>query len=842
MAKRDSGKPNAPKASRKAAAPPKAPAVEPPKPRKAKATDKSDTANVPVRTASGKAAVAKTASSVPAGKAATARGKKAPKAKSQPAKALPQKVSRSTPAQKPVAAPVHVAKADAAKTPPSKETAAKTTAAKTPAAKRAGARPSAAGATTRPTPPSVRATRTKAADKAPVTQLMPAESAPARSARVQPAAARPVAKAPAGNETATSPAPRRPLSVVTGGAEASPSPAPAATARPDVPPAGASAAPATQGSDDPFRFQSMDVERLSSNIARMVELGGKALAAYLKPRETGARPADSPDTVADIARTLGHVAEFWLKDPARAVAAQSEVAGRYMDLWSQSLKAMSGEATEPVAKPDPRDARFKDPQWEQNPFFDFLKQFYLVTTGLAEKFVTEAELDDHLKHKASFYAKQIANALSPSNFVVTNPELLRETISSNAENLVRGMTMFAEDVERGGGDLRIRQSDDSQFALGKNLAMTPGKVVYENDLIQLIQYEPTTKTVGKVPLVIVPPWINKFYILDLTQEKSFIKWAVDQGLTVFVVSWVNPDQRHANKSFDDYMLEGPLSAFRVASEITGEEKVHAIGYCVGGTLLAVTLAYMAAKGIDAVKSATFFTTQVDFTYAGDLKVFVDEEQIQSLEKRMAQTGYLEGKQMANAFNMLRSNDLIWNYFVNNYMKGKQPMPFDLLYWNGDSPRMPAANHSFYLRHCYMQNDLSQGRMVVAGETLDLKKVKVPVYNLAAREDHIAPARSVFVGSACFGGPVDYVVAGSGHIAGVVNPPAKKKYQHWTGGRPEGNFEDWIAKATEHPGSWWPHWREWVRSHDGEEVEARRIGSNAYPPIEDAPGRYVKVKD
>ncbi|MDP3546182.1 MAG: class I poly(R)-hydroxyalkanoic acid synthase, partial [Phreatobacter sp.] len=405
-----------------------------------------------------------------------------------------------------------------------------------------------------------------------------------------------------------------------------------------------------------------------------------------------------------------------------------------------------------------------------------------------------------------------------------------------------GMKMFAEDVERGGGDLRIRQSDDSQFALGKNLAMTPGKVDYENDLIQLIQYEPTTKAVGKVPLVIVPPWINKFYILDLTQEKSFIKWAVDQGLTVFVVSWVNPDQRHASKSFDDYMLEGPLAAFRVAGEITGEDKVHAIGYCVGGTLLAVTLAYMAAKGIDTVQSATFFTTQVDFTYAGDLKVFVDEEQIQSLEKRMAQTGYLEGKQMANAFNMLRSNDLIWNYFVNNYMKGKQPMPFDLLYWNGDSPRMPAANHSFYLRHCYMQNDLSQGRMVVAGETLDLKKVKVPVYNLAAREDHIAPARSVFVGSACFGGPVEYVVAGSGHIAGVVNPPAKKKYQHWTGGRPEGSFEDWIANATEHPGSWWPHWREWVRSHDGEEVEARRIGSNAYPPIEDAPGRYVKVKD
>ncbi len=800
MAKRDSGKPNAPKASRKPSAPPKAAAA----PVQASVTPRK---GKPAETPSRKASAPQTSPASSRNSAKTAAPAPKPAAKSgAPA---PTKAAAAT-------------KPTAAKAAATKKTATAKKPAPTEAARKAANRPAVAGASA-------------------------AKSAPARQGSTKPPAAK---SSPAGQTSRKAPAaetakpaaaaPRQPLSLVLN-AGAAPAPEPQAATPPPRSEAPA-AASGTAGSDDPFRFQAMDVERLSSNIARMVELGGKALAAYLKPRETGARPADTPDSVADIAKTLGHVAEFWLKDPARAVAAQSEVAGRYMDLWSQSLKAMSGEAAEPVVKPDPRDARFKDPQWEKNPFFDFLKQFYLVTTGLAEKFVTEAELDEHLKHKAAFYARQIANALSPSNFVVTNPELLRETISSNAENLVRGMKMFAEDVERGGGDLRIRQSDDTQFAVGRNLAMTPGKVVYENDLMQLIQYEPTTKTVGKVPLVIVPPWINKFYILDLTQEKSFIKWAVDQGLTVFVVSWVNPDQRHAHKSFDDYMLEGPLAAFRVASEITGEDKVHAIGYCVGGTILAVALAYMAARDIDVVKSATFFTTQVDFTYAGDLKVFVDEEQIQTLEKRMAQTGYLEGKQMANAFNMLRSNDLIWNYFVNNYMKGKQPMPFDLLYWNGDSPRMPAANHSFYLRHCYMQNDLSQGRMVVAGETLDLKAVKVPVYNLAAREDHIAPARSVFVGSSCLGGPVDYVVAGSGHIAGVVNPPAKKKYQYWTGGPPKGTFEEWIGKATEHPGSWWPHWREWVRSHDGEEVEARRIGSNAYPPIEDAPGRYVKVKD
>jgi polyhydroxyalkanoate synthase len=626
------------------------------------------------------------------------------------------------------------------------------------------------------------------------------------------------------------PRPERPrLVAIEGGAAAARSVPPATVTGPEA------------GSEDPFHFQSMDVERLSTNLARMVELGGKAIAAYMKPRETG-QHTDSPEGIADVVKTLGHVAEYWLKDPARSAAAQTQIAQRFMDLWTQSLKAMAGEPAEPVARPDPRDGRFKDPQWEKNPFFDFLKQFYLVTTDLAERFVTEAELDAHLKHKASFYTRQIANALSPSNFVPTNPELLRETIASSGENLVRGMSMMAEDIERGGGELRIRQSDETQFALGKNLAMTPGQVVFQNDLIQLIQYEPSTPTVGKVPLVIIPPWINKFYILDLTREKSFIKWAVDQGLTVFVVSWVNPDQRHAHKGFSDYMQEGPLAAIQVAREITGEDKVHAIGYCVGGTLLAVTLAYMAAKGMDVVKTATFFTTQVDFTHAGDLKVFVDEEQIQILEKRMAQTGYLEGKQMATAFNMLRSNDLIWNYFVNNYMKGKQPMPFDLLYWNADSPRMPAANHSFYLRHCYLQNDLSQGRMEVAGERLDLKKVKVPIYNLATREDHIAPARSVFVGSSCFGGPVDYVMAGSGHIAGVVNPPDKKKYQYWTGGPPVGRFEDWVAAATEHPGSWWPHWREWVRRHDGKEVAARAVGSSRYPPIEEAPGSYVKVKD
>ncbi|MEI8152738.1 MAG: alpha/beta fold hydrolase, partial [Hyphomicrobiales bacterium] len=392
-----------------------------------------------------------------------------------------------------------------------------------------------------------------------------------------------------------------------------------------------------------------------------------------------------------------------------------------------------------------------------------------------------------------------------------------------------------------GGDLRIRQADSAKFEVGRNLAITPGKVVFENELMQLIQYAPSTPSVLKTPLLIVPPWINKFYVLDLTPEKSFIKWCVDQGVTVFVVSWVNPDMRLKDKDFEAYMREGPLAAFDAIEAATGEKKVHTIGYCVGGTLLSITLAYMAAKGDDRVASITLFAAQVDFTHAGDLKVFVDEEQLKVLEERMAERGYLEGKKMANAFNLLRSNDLIWPYIINNYMRGRAPTAFDLLYWNSDATRMPAANHAFYLRQCYLKNALSNGQMTIGGVQLDLKSVKVPLYNLAAREDHIAPAKSAFLGSRFFGGPVKFVLSGSGHIAGIVNPPSKHKYQYWTGGgASRGSLDSWLKKAKEHPGSWWPNWLEWIKSHGAETVDARVPGGGKLKPIEDAPGRYVKV--
>jgi polyhydroxyalkanoate synthase len=601
-------------------------------------------------------------------------------------------------------------------------------------------------------------------------------------------------------------------------------------------------APTATGDAQPAPGTSVDIEEFARNLARMVEEGGKALAAYLKPREEGRIQGEYAEFI-DVVKTLGQVGQYWLKDPQRALDLQMNLGRSYLDLWAGAVKRMAGEMTEPVAAPSPKDKRFTDPEWTSNQFFDFLKQAYLLTVTWADRLVKDAQgLDPVTLQKADFYVRQIANAIAPSNFVLTNPELLRETLASNAENLARGMHMLAEDIVAGGGDLRIRQTSTDSFEVGRDLAVTPGKVIYQNALIQLIQYAPTTEAVLKHPILIVPPWINKFYVLDLTPEKSFIKWCVDRGLTVFCISWVNPDAQLATKSFQDYMLEGPLAALDVIEHATGETKVHAIGYCVGGTLLAATLAYMAADRDHRIVSATFFASQVDFTHSGDLKIFADEEQIAALERKMAERGYLDSSKMANSFNLLRSNDLIWPYVINNYFKGKAPLPFDLLYWNADATRMPAANHSFYLRSCYLENKLARGQMVIGGETLDLKAVKVPIYNLAAREDHIAPAKSVLLGSKYFGGPVKFVLAGSGHIAGVVNPPDRHKYQYWTGPKPtSANLERWLAKAVEHPGSWWPDWLGWITAQNAAHVPARTPGGGQIEPIEDAPGRYVKVK-
>lgn len=595
--------------------------------------------------------------------------------------------------------------------------------------------------------------------------------------------------------------------------------------------------------DTPKPETKFDAEAFAMNVARAMESGGKALAAYLKPRESGEVQDRPPAELAEVVKTFTSVAEYWLSDTSRSSDLQTKLAKDYLDLWGSAVRRMAGQDAPPAIAPSPRDKRFADPEWKSNQFFDFVMQLYLLTTKWAQELVRDAEgLDPQTRRKAEFYVQQVTNALSPSNFVLTNPEVLRETVASSGDNLARGLKMLAEDIAAGKGTLKIRQSNPDNLVVGVNMATTPGKVIYQNETMQLIQYSPTTETVLRTPLLIVPPWINKFYILDLKPEKSYIKWCVDQGITVFVISWVNPDKRLGNKSWEDYMKEGLLTAMDVIERVTGEMKVHAAGYCVGGTMLATTLAWLAEKRRQRVASATFFAAQVDFTHAGDLLVFVDEEQIAALEQDMKTAGVLEGSKMAMAFNMLRSNDLIWSYVVSNYLKGQQPSAFDLLHWNSDATRMTASNHSYYLRNCYLENRLSTGTMVLDNTLLDLSKVKVPVYNLATREDHIAPAESVLYGSQFFGGPVKYVLSGSGHIAGVVNPPASNKYQYWTNDNiKDVNVAQWMKGAVEHKGSWWPDWREWLRGIDPEEVPARGVGSDALPPIEDAPGSYVRVR-
>jgi polyhydroxyalkanoate synthase len=583
-----------------------------------------------------------------------------------------------------------------------------------------------------------------------------------------------------------------------------------------------------------------DPEAFALNLARAMESSGQALAAYLKPRESGEFRDKPPSELGEVVKTFTAVAEYWQSDKERSAELQIKIGKAYLDLWGSSMRRLAGEQVPPAIAPSPRDKRFSDPEWKSNQFFDFVMQLYLLTTQWAQDLVRNAEgLDPHTRKKAEFYVQQISNALAPSNFVLTNPEILRETLASSGDNLVRGMKMLAEDIEAGHGTLRIRQSDPSNLVVGVNMATTPGKVIYQNELMQLIQYAPATENVLRTPLLMVPPWINKFYILDLKPEKSFIKWCVDQGITVFVISWVNPDKSLGAKTFDDYMKEGPLAAMDAIERATGELKVHAMGYCVGGTLLASTLAWLAEKRRVRVTSATFLAAQVDFTNAGDLLVFVDEDQISALERDMQASGVLEGSKMAMAFNMLRSNDLIWSYVVSNYLKGQPPSSFDLLHWNSDATRMPAANHSYYLRNCYLENRLSTGTMVLDNTLLDLSKVKVPIYNLATREDHIAPADSVLYGSQFFGGPVKYVLSGSGHIAGVVNPPSSGKYQFWTNDNiKDVTLADWLKGAQEHKGSWWPHWREWLASIDAEEVPARAVGTDRRRARQLRPGPRV----
>ena len=592
-----------------------------------------------------------------------------------------------------------------------------------------------------------------------------------------------------------------------------------------------------------FPYKINDPEEFTRNMLRLVEEGTRAMTDLMERADAKPSPFTPASEMATASETLSELTQNWMKDPTAFAEAQSKLYASYGEVWTNTVKRMLGETVAPVVTPAQGDNRFKDPEWSSNPFFDFWKQSYLVTTNWAEDLMAQTTgLDERAQQKALFYMRLLASAASPSNNPVLNPEVLRETFKSNGANLVKGMSLLAEDMEKSGDLLQISQTDTDAFRVGENLALTPGKVVFQNELLQLIQYSPTTEEVHETPIFFVPPWINKFYILDLTPAKSLIKYVVDQGFTVFVVSWVNPDEKLAHKTFDDYMIQGVLEAGKAVCKETGVKSCNVLGYCVGGTMVASTLSYLAAKGEAPFNSVTFLTTQVDFEKAGDLLVFIDDKQLEDLEAIMADRGYLDGSRMANVFNMMRPKDLIWPYIVNNYLLGKKPFPFDLLYWNQDSTRMTAANHAFYLREFYHENRLSRGEMVLGGVKLDPRKITLPVFEIATRDDHIAPAASVFKGAKLFSGPVDFVLAGSGHIAGVINPPDKVKYQYWTGKKPAGDetLEGWVKSAEEHPGSWWPHWIEWLAAHSGDLVEPREPGTNL-KPIEDAPGSYVRVR-
>ncbi|MDD5175122.1 MAG: class I poly(R)-hydroxyalkanoic acid synthase [Sterolibacterium sp.] len=546
-----------------------------------------------------------------------------------------------------------------------------------------------------------------------------------------------------------------------------------------------------------------------------------------------------------IAQAFMDMMAKMLANPYQMAQAQMNLIWDYFSLWQHSMMRFSGIDTTPIAIPAKGDNRFKDAEWEEHFLFDFIKQSYLITARHIHDTVSKVEgLPDNAKKKVNFFTRQFIDALSPSNFAITNPEVLRETLNSHGQNLLNGFNNLLRDIEDGDGQLRVKMADPNAFEVGRNVGTTPGKVVFQNDLIQLLQFNPTTKEVLKRPLLIIPPWINKYYILDLRQSNSFIKWATGQGHTVFVISWVNPDAKLALKGFDDYMTEGSLAALDAVCKQTGEQEVNLIGYCLGGTLLGATLGYLASKKDQRIASATFFVALLDFSAPGELGVFIDEQQVTSLEKKMEERGFLEGSEMAGTFNMLRSNDLIWSFVVNNYLMGKQPFPFDLLYWNSDSTRMPYKMHSFYLRNMYLKNLLKEpGGIELNGVPIDIGKVKVPSYFISTMEDHIAPWKSTYLGARSLGGRVRYVLGGSGHIAGIVNPPSANKYGYWTnetGVLPE-TAEAWFEGSTQHEGSWWADWQQWITALAGAKVPARDPAKGKLKVLDDAPGSFVKLR-
>ncbi len=585
--------------------------------------------------------------------------------------------------------------------------------------------------------------------------------------------------------------------------------------------------------------ESAELAKVAQSVA---ERSSRILGEFVQKQAEGMSAAVRDEM--GIAKAFMDLYARMAADPALMASMSMNLWVDYLRLWQSSWMKLFGVNAGPIAEPDKSDSRFKDEDWSKNFVFDLIKQSYLISARHIREAVAQVDgLSQESEKKVAFFTRQYVDALSPSNFLLTNPQVLRETVASGGQNLVRGLKNLLGDLEKGGGNLRISMTDESAFQLGRNVATTPGKVVFQNDLMQLIQYAPLTEQVYKRPLVIIPPWINKYYILDLREKNSFIRWAVQQGHTVFVISWVNPDARLAQKGFDDYMLEGPLAALDAVERATGSKEVNFIGYCLGGTLLGATLGYLNQKKQQKrVASATFFVSLLDFSQPGELGVFIDEEQVQSLERKMNERGYLEGSEMAGTFNLLRANDLVWSFVVNNYLLGKDPFPFDLLYWNADSTRMPARMHSFYLRNMYIKNLMGvPGGIELAGVPIDLSKVKLPAYFISTIEDHIAPWKTTYRGARYLKGPVKFVLGGSGHIAGIVNPPAAKKYHYWTNDAMPDSAEEWFEGAAQRPGSWWEDWQRWIEPHGGGKAPARIPGEGALRALEDAPGSYATMR-
>ncbi|MDY0014301.1 MAG: class I poly(R)-hydroxyalkanoic acid synthase [Rhodocyclaceae bacterium] len=594
---------------------------------------------------------------------------------------------------------------------------------------------------------------------------------------------------------------------------------------------------------EPKKPELPDPKEVAKTYSEVAQRASKLINEHIQRqlKKGVAAPADE----LGVAQAFMDMMAKLLANPYKLAQAQMNLVWDYFSLWQHSMMRFAGMPAVPVAAPAKDDKRFKDEEWQDHFLFDFIKQSYLITARHIHDTVCCVEgLDDQSQKKVNFYTRQYIDALSPSNFAMTNPEVFRETVKSHGQNLVKGLNNLLRDVEDGGGNLRVKMTDTSAFEAGKNVATTPGKVVFQTEMMQLIQYTPTSEKVLKRPMLIVPPWINKFYILDLRESNSYVRWCVEQGHTVFVISWVNPDERLAQKSFDSYVIDGVLAALDAIEKQTGEKEVNAAGYCLGGTLLATTCAYLAARKQKRIASATFFTTMLDFSEPGELGVFIDEGQVSSLEKKMFERGYLEGAEMATTFNMLRSNDLIWSFVVNNYLMGKDPFPFDLLFWNSDSTRMPATMHSFYLRKMYMENQLVvPGGIEIDGVPIDLSKIKIPVYFISTIEDHIAPWKSTYLGALNVGGPVRFVLGGSGHIAGVVNPPSANKYGYWLNpaAKLPATADEWFQGVQQQPGSWWVDWQAWVTAFDPELTEARDPAKGKLKVLEDAPGTFVKIR-